>query len=220
LRGLRAFLGTPGEPHSLAVCSASVSHPDQGERDSPLPGEGAKSSFDLTSASAVCDLSNSGASEAEERVGPVDLPATRRNVNATTVTILPPPGQRWAYGLRKQHLAERKAWRVAERARTPLQRFEAVLAELPTTGRPPVNLDLVEATLAASAPNTVRGRAGPLLRYATVWRSLSQSRRERASVATRLRYRLPQSPCHGKDARKTSDAVAHSLGDRDVPPAV
>ena len=144
LRGLRAFLDTPGEPNSLAVGSASVSHPDQGERDSPLAGEGATSSFDLTSAPAVCNLSNSGASQAVEPVGTDDRPATRRNVNATTVTILPPPGQRWAYGLRKQHIAERKAWRAAERARTPLQRFEAVLAELPTTGRPAINLDLVE----------------------------------------------------------------------------
>lgn len=47
--------------------------------------------------------------------------------------------------------------RAAERARTPLQRFEAALAMLPTTGRPAAHLDLVEATLAAMATNSVRG---------------------------------------------------------------
>ncbi len=37
-----------------------------------------------------------------------------------------------------------------------LQRFEAVLAQLPGRERLVLNIDLVEATLAASAANTVR----------------------------------------------------------------
>ncbi|WP_313806676.1 tyrosine-type recombinase/integrase, partial [Sphingobium sp.] len=71
--------------------------------------------------------------------------------------VLPAPGQRWAYGARKHYVAQRRAERAAEQARTPLQRFEAALVYLPTTGRPAIRLDLVEATLAAMAPNTVRG---------------------------------------------------------------
>lgn len=54
-------------------------------------------------------------------------------------------------------MASRHALREAERVRTPLERFETVLAHLPTTGRPSVDLDLISATSAASAANTVRG---------------------------------------------------------------
>ena len=191
LRGLRAFLDTAEEPGSLAIGSSSVSDSDQGGRDSAQAGEGVETSIDLMSASAVCELSNSGASQAEERVGTDDWPATRRNVKAATVTILPPPGQRWAYGLRKQHMAERKAWRAAERARTPLQRFEAVLAELPTTGRPAINLDLVQATLAASAPNTVRGLFSDMRQYGDHCRShgVSALPSQPASVIAFLKVR-------------------------------
>lgn len=89
-------------------------------------------------------------------IGPLAPLATAEGVRPTTL-VLPAPGQRWAYGARQQYVAQRRAERAAEQALTPLQRFEAALAMLPTTGRPAANLDLVEATLAAMAANTVRG---------------------------------------------------------------
>lgn len=63
--------------------------------------------------------------------------------------MLPAAGQCWAYGVRKQEMAARRASRQSGQARTPLERHKTALAYLPTTGRPAIDLDLVAATLAA-----------------------------------------------------------------------
>lgn len=148
LRGLRAFMALPQEAletaaHALAdsdnmsnMSNAPIADDSDNRSDRPAPGH--EDSMLVTS-------SDAGAA------GMVDLS------RSSSVQLLPAPGQRWAYGARKHDMAARRIWREEERARTPLQRFEAVLAQLPTIGRGAIDLDLVEATLAASAANTVRG---------------------------------------------------------------
>lgn len=137
LRGLRAFLDpsfesdyTPVPSVEQTTRAASAAEPE----GTPLAIEEA----DTTAG-----------------IGPVAPLAITADPRPTSV-VLPAPGQRWAYGARQHYVAQRRAERAAEQARTPLQRFEALLAFLPTTGRPAVNLDLVEATLVAMATNTVR----------------------------------------------------------------
>lgn len=116
-------------------------------------------------------------------------------------SLLPAPGQRWVYGARKQEMEARRCWREAERARTPLQRFETVLAHLPTSGRPVLNIDLVEATLAASAANTVRGLLADMRGFGDACRrrGLSALPAQPGSVIAFLRDRVD--PVEGKPAR-------------------
>jgi len=118
-----------------------------------------------------------------------------------TGTVMPAPGQRWAYGARKQELAARRSWREADRARTPLQRFEAVLAQLPGRERPVLNIDLVEATLAASAANTVRGLLADMRGFGDACRArgVSALPAQPASVIAFLRDRADG--VGGKSAR-------------------
>ncbi|SEJ96863.1 Phage integrase family protein [Sphingobium sp. AP50] len=106
-------------------------------------------------------------------------------------SVLPGPGQRWGYGARKQEMAARRASRDAERARAPLDRFETVLAYLPTTGRPAVDYDLVVATLEASAANTVRGLLADMRGFgeACRQRGVSALPAQPASVIAFLRAR-------------------------------
>lgn len=133
LRGLRAFMTQPQEAletaaHALADSDNMSERPLSGHKDNIL----------VISSDA-------------DPPGLIDMSPS------SSVQLLPAPGRRWACGARGQEMAARRIWREEERARTPLQRFEALLAQLPTTGRAAVDLDLVEATLAASAANTVRG---------------------------------------------------------------
>lgn len=143
LRGLRAFMALPEEaqPGPDSDNTSDGPTPVLGGTEPNGAGDGESDNMWPTSTRAV----------AVAPLASPDLPVGH------PVAVIPAPGQRWAYGARKQELAARRAWRTAGQARSPLERFETVLAHLPTTGRLAINLDLVEATLAASAANTVRG---------------------------------------------------------------
>ncbi|WP_251007779.1 tyrosine-type recombinase/integrase [Sphingobium sp. BHU LFT2] len=161
LRGLRAFLALPEDGHAREVEAhtgaldplASVDPDNAADRapladaDDALAGEAAKATLPAIGDDRD-DLPPGTDPSPVVSAHPVKTPAP---------FVLPAPGQRWAYGARKQEMAARRASREAGQARTLLERFETVLVYLPTTGRPALDHDLVAATLAASAANTVRG---------------------------------------------------------------
>lgn len=150
LRSLEAFAGHPHEK-----LEASANMPVDGD-PGPLP------------ALSGNQTDREGGAREPRATGPA---RPLRSTDASPAQLMPAPGQRWAYGARKQDMAARRVWRAEERSRTPLQRFEAVLAHLPTIGRPAVDLDLVEATLAASAANTVRGLLADMRGFGDACRS-------------------------------------------------
>ena len=166
LQGLRVFLDTPAGADPIPVPLAAqrgdgASHAIRGR----VPGDLAVASAPGEAEAPIGPLAQEG-SAALGIADPVAPLAARAGALLSAV-VLPAQGQRWAYGARKQHVVQRRAERAADQSRTSLERFEAVLAFLPTTGRSGVNLDLVQATLAAMAANTVRGLLADMAGFAT-----------------------------------------------------
>jgi len=124
-------------------------------RSGRVPGDLAVASAPGEAEAPIGPLAQEG-SAALGIAGPVAPLAASAGALLSAV-VLPAQGQRRAYGARKQHVVQRRAERAADQSRTSLERFEAVLTFLPTTGRSGVKLDLVQTTLAAMAANTVRG---------------------------------------------------------------
>ena len=153
LRGLRAFLDPSiGSDHTPVPSVEQTDADGQAVTGADQPGEAGQSrAVEKDVAPLVLEERDPPGGTGPS--APLAIAAGFRPANV----VLPAPGQRWAYGARKLFVAQRRVERAAEQARTPLQRFEAMLALLPTTGRPAVHLDLVEATLAAMAKNSVRG---------------------------------------------------------------
>ena len=144
MRGLHAFMALPEETDVAGAASLPVV--TSGKRaDGPVPDQ-----------QAPLEDKDNMSSPARSAVAHDQTPIWRMP-GSPAATLLPARGQRWPYGARKQDFEARRSWRETERTRTPIERFAQVLAQLPTTGRPAIDLDLVEATLAASAANTVRG---------------------------------------------------------------
>jgi len=144
LRGLHAFMALPEETDVAGAASLPVV-------TSGKPGQGP-----VPDRPAPLEDNDNMSSPARSAVAHNQTPIWRMP-GSPSATLLPAPGQRWPYGARKQDLEARRSWRETERTRTPIEGFAQVLARLPTTGRPAIDLDLVEPTLAASAANTVRG---------------------------------------------------------------
>lgn len=178
LRGLRGFMALTEETDAAGAVVIPVV-------TSGKPGEGP-----VPDQQAPLKDSDKMSSPARSAVAQEQTPIWHMPVSPSA-TILPAPGQRWAYGARKQDLEARRSWREAERTRTPLERFARVLAQLPTTGRPAMDLDLIEATLAASAANTVRGLLSDVSSFGEACRrqGVSALPAQSASVIAFLRAR-------------------------------
>ncbi len=101
----------------------------------------------------------------------ISLPAT----SIDRSVAVPAPGTRWAYGARKAYIASLKAIRAEESRRSPIDRFLATLSALPSLNRAPIQADRIEAMLAASSPNSVRGFLSDIGLFGDYCRQVRQS---------------------------------------------